>query len=146
MENIKAPYFTMFLLPEHRQKSQTMAPHWRLCQAIMTHLDPSWSYVGPSWDYAWSYVGPSWSYVGPSLELCWPILGLCWPILGLCWPIFGLCWPVLGPIQHLIACRNRAQTYLEKVSNVPSELLEKIYFLLLLCCCCCFCFCCFATI
>ena len=28
--------------------------------------------------------------------------------------------------QHLIACRNRAQTYPQKVPNVPSEFLEKI--------------------
>jgi len=30
--------------------------------------------------------------------------------------------------QHLIACRNRAQTYPQKVPNVPSEFLEKISF------------------
>ena len=28
--------------------------------------------------------------------------------------------------QHLIACRNRAQSYPQKVPNVPSEFLEKI--------------------
>ena len=27
--------------------------------------------------------------------------------------------------QHLIACRNRAQTYQQKLPNVPSEFLEK---------------------
>ena len=72
MEHIKTPYFTMFLLPHYRKKSPKMAQKralWRLCQAIVTHLDRSWSYVSPSWSYvgpSWSYVGPSWSYVGPS--------------------------------------------------------------------------------
>ena len=32
--------------------------------------------------------------------------------------------------QHLIACRNRAQTYPQKLPNVPSEFLEKYPFLL----------------
>ena len=32
--------------------------------------------------------------------------------------------------QHLIACRNRAQTYPQKLPNVPSECLEKISLLL----------------
>ena len=31
--------------------------------------------------------------------------------------------------QHLIACRNRAQTYPHKLLNVPSEFLEKNLFL-----------------
>ena len=34
--------------------------------------------------------------------------------------------PFATAIQHLIACRNRAQTYPQKVPNVPSEFLEKI--------------------
>ena len=85
----------MFLLPDHKQKSPKMAQKrtfWRLCQAIMTQFDPSWSYVGPFW----SYVGPSWPILWPILELCWPILRLCWPILRLCQPIFRLCWPIFG--------------------------------------------------
>ena len=41
---------------------------------------------------------------------------------------------VAGPFatakQHLIACRNRAQTYPQKLPNAPSEFLEKIYLFL----------------
>ena len=70
--NIKTPYFTMFLFPDHRQtesKNGSKRTFWRLCQAIMTHLDPSWSYVGPVAHLGAmlaSYVGPSWGYVEPS--------------------------------------------------------------------------------
>ena len=32
--------------------------------------------------------------------------------------------------QHLIACRNRAQTYPQKLPNAPSEFLENIYLFL----------------
>ena len=35
--------------------------------------------------------------------------------------------------QHLIACRNRAQTYPQKLPNAPSEFLEKIYLFLFFC-------------
>ena len=34
--------------------------------------------------------------------------------------------PLATAKQHLIACRNRAQTYLQKLPNAPSEFLEKI--------------------
>ena len=37
--------------------------------------------------------------------------------------------------QHLIACRNRAQTYPQKLPNVPSEFLEKISFSVSCSCC-----------
>ena len=37
--------------------------------------------------------------------------------------------------QHLIACRNRAQTYPQKMPNVPSEFLEKISFSVSCSCC-----------
>ena len=37
--------------------------------------------------------------------------------------------------QHLIACRNRAQTYRQKLPNVPSEFLEKISFSVSCSCC-----------
>ena len=36
--------------------------------------------------------------------------------------------------QHLIACRNRAQIYPDKLPNVPSEFLEKISFSVSSCC------------
>ena len=35
--------------------------------------------------------------------------------------------------QHLIACRNRAQTYPQKLPNAPSEFLEKKIFSLFFC-------------
>ena len=35
--------------------------------------------------------------------------------------------------QHLIACRNRAQTYPQKLPNAPSQFLEKIYLFLFFC-------------
>ena len=34
--------------------------------------------------------------------------------------------PLATAKQHLIACRNRAQTYPQKLPNAPSEFLEKI--------------------
>ena len=37
--------------------------------------------------------------------------------------------------QHLIACRNRAQTYPQKLPNAPSEFLEKISFSVSCSCC-----------
>ena len=38
--------------------------------------------------------------------------------------------PLATAKQHLIACRNRAQTYPQKLPNAPSEFIEKIYLFL----------------
>ena len=38
--------------------------------------------------------------------------------------------------QHLIACRNRAQTYPQKLPNAPSEFLEEIYLFFVSCSSC----------
>ena len=38
-------------------------------------------------------------------------------------------WPFATAKQHLIACRNRVQTYPQKLPNAPSEFLEKSFFL-----------------
>ena len=44
-------------------------------------------------------------------------------------------WSRQAAKQHLIACRNRAQTYPQKLPNVPSEFLEKKYFSVSCSCC-----------
>ena len=129
----------MFLLPDHRQKSPTMAQKrtlWRLCQAIMAHLDPSWSYVGPSW----GYVGPPWS-LGPS----WsdrPILGLCWPVLGRILGQLGAMLAQLGPglgfmlgyldpsrpiLSHKIEKRRKPQNAVKRQGRDPSLAVCKPY-------------------
>ena len=41
-------------------------------------------------------------------------------------------WPFATAKQHLIACRNRAQIYPQKLPNATSEFLEKIYLFCLL--------------
>ena len=42
-------------------------------------------------------------------------------------------WPFATAKQHLIACRNRAQTHPQKLPNAPSEFLEKISLLYFIC-------------
>ena len=44
--------------------------------------------------------------------------------------------PLATAKQHLIACRNRVQTYPEKLPNVPSEFLEKMSLFSASCSCC----------
>ena len=46
--------------------------------------------------------------------------------------------PLATAKQHLIACRNRAQTYPQKLPNAPSEFLEKKFSFFVSCSCCLF--------